>query len=216
MQAKQGLSWTGIGIVDKWDPNDLLKKTNIETALMKDHFKREKRHGLCIAQGSHVDCDLPDFGKLALIELRKQGIKPISTLVSHNAVVNNGLTDIGTGLTTAGLATPYNNANAKIGVGDTATATTLADVDLKAAANVANRYTMAMDATFPTVALGVYTFRATWATGNGNFAWQEWVVSNAAGTGATALTRILNRAVASLGTKTSAQSWQFTATITLA
>lgn len=215
MQAKQGLSWMGLGVVEKWDPDELAKKTRIEDILIKEELKNPK-HAVCVLQGSHINCDLPNFHVIALEELRKQGIKPLGREESYNAAVNNGLTDFGTGLTTAGLATPYNNANAKIGVGDTVGATVLTDVDLHAAANAANRWTQAMDATFPTVAVGVYTFRATFATGNANFAWQEWVISNAAQTGATALTRILNRAVASLGTKTSAQSWQFTATITLA
>jgi hypothetical protein len=67
-----------------------------------------------------------------------------------------------------------------------------------------------MDATYPTVANGVYTFRSTFATTDANFAWQEWAVFNASSTG-----RMLNRAVSSLGTKTSAQSWQLTVTITI-
>jgi hypothetical protein len=73
-----------------------------------------------------------------------------------------------------------------------------------------------MDATYPTVANGVVTFRSTFLAANANFAWQEWVVTNGGAVGSAALTRILNRAVASLGTKPSSQAWQFTATITLA
>ena len=61
------------------------------------------------------------------------------------------------------------------------------------------------------VANGVYTFRSTFATTDANFAWAEWAVFNAAAAG-----RMLNRAVSALGTKTSAQSWQLTVTITIA
>jgi hypothetical protein len=74
----------------------------------------------------------------------------------------------------------------------------------------------AMDAGYPTRATNVCTFRATFSTAQANFAWNEWCIYNstttALGTGDT----ILNRKVEdpSLGTKTSAQSWQITADIT--
>jgi hypothetical protein len=67
-----------------------------------------------------------------------------------------------------------------------------------------------MDATYPQVSTNVITFRSTFATGDANFAWQEWGVFNASSAGT-----MLNRKVESLGTKTSAQTWQFTVTITL-
>jgi hypothetical protein len=103
--------------------------------------------------------------------------------------------------------TDFTNANARIGVGDSTTAFAAAQTDLQAATNKLRK---AMDATYPQRATNVLTFRSTFATGDANWAWQEWAVFNAAAAGA-----MLNRKVESLGTKTSAQSWQFTVTLTV-
>ncbi len=74
---------------------------------------------------------------------------------------------------------------------------------------------MAMDAGYPTRATNVNTFRATFSTAQANFAWNEWGIFNSTSTG-DANASLLNRKVEdpSLGTKTSAQSWQITADIT--
>lgn len=180
----------GIGTVEKWDPADLAQKTAIELDI--------------IAGGRNAQ----EAAAIALAELERIGIVPKEIRVSRNLLVNTGLTDIGNGLTSAGLATPYTNANANIGVGDSSTAAAVSQTDLQAASNKLRK---AMDATFPTVANGVYTFRSTFGTSDANFAWAEWAVFNASATG-----RMLNRAVSALGTKTSAQSWQLTVTITIA
>lgn len=109
---------------------------------------------------------------------------------------------------TTGTGTAFNNANSYIGVGDSSTAFSAAQTDLQAASNKLRK---AMDATYPQVATNVMTFRSTFGTSDANFAWQEWAVFNASSGGT-----MLNRFVESLGTKTSAQSWQLTVTITLA
>ena len=103
--------------------------------------------------------------------------------------------------------TEFTNANAHIGVGDSTTAFAAAQTDLQAAAN---KFRKAMDATFPTRATNVLTFKSTFSTSEANFAWQEWGVFNASSAGT-----MLNRKVESLGTKTSAQSWAFTVTLTV-
>jgi hypothetical protein len=103
--------------------------------------------------------------------------------------------------------TDLNNANAHIGVGDSSTAFAATQTDLQAATNKARK---AMDATYPQRATNVLTFRSTFATGDANFAWNEWGVFNASSAGT-----MLSRKVESLGTKTSAQSWQLTATLTV-
>lgn len=179
----------GIGMLEKWDPKHLAQKREIEIDL--------------VAHGATPR----DAAAAALADLAKRGIAPTEIRLSRNLLVNTGLTDIGNGLTSSGLATPYTNANANIGVGDSSTAAAVGQTDLQAASNKLRKV---MDATYPTVSNGLYTFRSTFATGDANFAWQEWAIFNAAAAG-----RMLNRAVASLGTKTSAQSWQFTCTITI-
>ncbi len=102
--------------------------------------------------------------------------------------------------------TAFNNANAYIGVGDSTTAFAVGQTDLQAATNKLRK---AMDATYPSGASNVITFRSTFATGDANYAWQEWGVFNASSAGT-----MLNRKVESLGTKTNTQTWQFTVTLT--
>lgn len=103
--------------------------------------------------------------------------------------------------------TEFNNANAHLGVGDSTTAFAASQTDLQAATN---KFRKAMDATYPQRATNVLTFRSTFATGEANFAWEEWGTFNASSAGT-----MLNRKVESLGTKTSAQSWQLTVTLTV-
>lgn len=124
---------------------------------------------------------------------------------------------IGNGTTSSGQALTYfNNAQAAIGVGDSNTAAAATQTNLQAASNKLRK---AMDATYPmhtdatTSGAASIVFRSTFATGDANFAWQEWGVFNSA---VDATGRMLNRKVESLGTKTSAATWQFTVTLTLA
>lgn len=123
------------------------------------------------------------------------------------ALTNAGR-DFLTTLIVGGGGTVFSNANAHLGVGDSSTAFSAAHTDLQAATN---KFRKAMDATYPQVATNVQTFRSTFATGDANFAWNEWGVFNASSAGT-----MLSRKVESLGTKTSAQSWQFTVTLTYA
>ena len=103
--------------------------------------------------------------------------------------------------------TSFANANARIGVGDSSAAFGASQTDLQASTNKLRK---AMEAASPTRAGNALTFRSIFGTSEGNFAWNEWGVFNAASAGT-----MLNRIVASLGTKTSAQSWQFTVTVTV-
>lgn len=121
--------------------------------------------------------------------------------------LTNAYRDYLASLSAGAGGTAFNNANSYIGVGDSSTAFAATQTDLQAASNKLRK---AMDATYPQVAANVLTFRSTFATGDANFAWQEWGVFNAAAAGT-----MMNRKVESLGTKTSSQSWQLTVTITL-
>lgn len=124
---------------------------------------------------------------------------------------------IGNGTTTAGQALTYfNNAQAAIGVGDSSTAAAATQTDLQAATN---KLRVAMDSTYPqhtdatTSGAASIVFRSTFSTAQANYAWAEWIVANSA-TAATG--RALNRKVEALGTKTSAATWTFTVTLSLA
>lgn len=122
-----------------------------------------------------------------------------------------GLTTAGRDLISAMLigeaTTDFTNANARLGVGDSAAAFAAGQVDLQAAAN---KFRKGMDATYPQRAGNVLTFRSTYAVGEANFPWNEWGVFNAAAAGV-----MLNRKVEALGTKANTQSWQLTVTVTV-
>jgi hypothetical protein len=115
--------------------------------------------------------------------------------------------------------TAFDNTNARIGVGISATAAADTQTDLQAAAGGANRENATMDATYPlhtdstgTAGSKTITYRGTFGTGVANFAWNEWGVFNGVpGTG-----RMLNRKQEALGTKTSAATWVLTITLSLA
>jgi len=118
----------------------------------------------------------------------------------------------------AGTPTPYDNTNAAIGVGSRSTAFAASQTDLTATTYGTNKDKRPMEATYPTIAANVLTFRSLYGTGEANYAWAEWAVFNftaetapSAGSGE----YMLNRKVDALGTKTSAQSWQITVQLTV-
>jgi hypothetical protein len=101
---------------------------------------------------------------------------------------------------------PYSNANAYIGVGISSAAFAATQTDLQGATKTRK----GMDATYPTIAGNVITFRSTFGTADANHAWQEFGVFNAA-TGGT----MMNRTVADNGTKAATETKVFTVTITM-
>lgn len=105
-------------------------------------------------------------------------------------------------------ATFLNSTNSHLGVGDSNTAFSSAHTDLQAATNKQRK---AMESGYPTRSSGALTFRSLFGTADANWAWQEWGVFNASSGGT-----MFSRKVESLGTKSGSQSWQLTATITVA
>jgi len=104
--------------------------------------------------------------------------------------------------------TLFNNANAHLGVGGGAGATTAfaaGQTDLQGASKTRK----AMDATFPSRAGLVETYKSTFASADANHAWEEVAVFNAATVGT-----MLARVVTALGTKASGSSWVLTHTVT--
>lgn len=104
-----------------------------------------------------------------------------------------------------GVYTPFNNANAYLGVGDSSTAHSTAQTNLVGT----NKTRKAMDSTYPSRAAAVVTFRSTFGTADANHAWSEWGVFNHASAG-----QMMLREVESLGTKTSSATWQLTVALT--
>jgi hypothetical protein len=113
-----------------------------------------------------------------------------------------------------GLNSPtlFSASNAALGTGDSATAAAIGQTDLQAATNKSRVLVTSIGES-----AGVLTAVATWGTSVGNYEWVEWGLFNSGAVAQSGGT-MLGRKVESptLGTKTSAQVWSLTATITFA
>lgn len=128
-------------------------------------------------------------------------------LIPGNLLLNEGITELIDFFLGEGSPTAFNNANARIGIGDSDTAAAATQTDLQAAVN---KVYIAMDATYPQRTNQTVTFRATAGTDVANFAWKEFSIDN----GGVAL-KNLNRKVEDHGTKASGDTWVITATVTI-
>lgn len=156
---------------------------------------------------------LPHVSKAMYDELN---IEPGSfTEVDGNLLTSAGIARLGS-LLIGGGGQAYDSTHTAIGAGDTNTAAAQGNTDLAAAVNAANRWFQVADAANPTFAALTLTVVATFATGNGNFAWAEWgIAGNTSSAAAAATAPLLNRKVASIGTKTSSVPWVATATVAI-
>ncbi|MHB1418491.1 MAG: hypothetical protein ACYCX4_02725 [Bacillota bacterium] len=127
--------------------------------------------------------------------------------IPGNLLLNDGITLL-LNLLIGAAGTAYNNANARIGVGDSTTAAAATQTGLQAAVNKAWK---AMDATYPQVAGQTVTFRSTFGVAEANYAWKEFTVVNAADDTGTNL----NRKVEDHGVKASGDSWVISLTISI-
>ena len=106
---------------------------------------------------------------------------------------------------TIGQGTPFSAANARLGVGNGATAFAVGQNDLQGA----NKLRKGMDIGYPTIDGSTITFKSTFSQNEANFPWAEWGVFNAATGGV-----MLNRVVESNGTKQDNQTWVLEVQIT--
>ena len=95
--------------------------------------------------------------------------------------------------------------NCYLGCGDSSTAFSAAHTDLQAATNKLRKLATTVSRTN-----GVLTIVTTYGTTEANWAWEEVSVHNAATVGT-----MVARKMQSLGTKTSASSWQLTYSATV-
>lgn len=102
--------------------------------------------------------------------------------------------------------TLFDNANARIAVGNGTAAFSAAQTDLQGT----NKFRKEMDGGYPQRVGNVLTFRSTFSGSEANFAWQEWGVTNAPSGGV-----LLNRVVEYNGTKQPGQTWIFEVQLTL-
>jgi general stress protein CsbA len=134
-----------------------------------------------------------------------------------NLLTTGGLTRIMSLLIAAG-GQAMDNTHTRLGVGNSSTAEAIGQTDLQAASGTTNRYFMTMTATYPSVVAAVATFKASFASADGNFAWNEWGItidSSSSVASSTVGATLVNRKVASLGTKGSGSVWVLQVTLTL-
>lgn len=180
--------------VTSWRPEDLAVKCSLEDEL----------------RGRGHVAALPLERLVQDLLARDHGIRPLHRAESRNTLVNGG-TAIMLDALIGAVPTYYTNALAALGVGDSSAAFALTQTNLQGTTVTTDRIRKAMDATFPSRAANVASFRSTFATTEANFVWNEWAIFNAV---ADATGTMLNRAVSNLGTKTSASSWQLLVTLT--
>jgi len=165
-----------------------------EIAQWKCRYRLEKRNG-------DIDAFKTPEGRAAFLE----NTVPYEVIEGEgNCLLNSGIDEMWD-LITSGSANHFDNANAQIGVGDSATAAAATQTDLQAATNKTYK---AMEATYPTSTTQKATFKSSFGSGDANYAWNEWVVKQSVSA------KCLNRKVESLGTK-STGTWTLEVSITL-
>jgi hypothetical protein len=188
MDAADAIRWRPMATVEKYDED--------QTAWLRN------RSGILSPMARHFEA---------------AGLTPYEVVEAPgNLLTTAGLNRL-TSLMIAGGGQGATNTATRLGVGNSTTAAAVGQTDLQAAAGSTNRWFQVMDATYPQQSNGVLTFKSTFATGDGNFVWNEWCVDIGTPTvssGNTVSALMLNRAVQSLGTKVSG-SWVLTATITI-
>ena len=128
------------------------------------------------------------------------------TEIIGNALVNQGINEMWTVLCSA-TGQAWDNANAVLIVGTGTGAENPADTRATFTLPVEK----AMDGGYPTFGtLQKAIWRATYASGDANQAWEEFGVLNTITTG-----ELMNRKISSQGTKIAGQVWELTLEITL-
>lgn len=144
---------------------------------------------------------------------------PFDTYVAEDAnlVVDTGWQFMMNGIAGSAVTKFSNGAVGRIGGGISATAAAYTHTDLQAATGAANRQWEVINAV-PTVGAthtAGLVLAAQFPTTDGNFAWAEFGVdSGTTATTTASVAPMYSRGTASPGTKTSAQTWNATVTVT--
>lgn len=146
--------------------------------------------------------------KFASKEAFERGEAYDEHIIGENLLLNEGINELWTLVAGTG-GTKFDESNAYLGVGDSATGASAAQTGLQA---VTNKAYVAVDAGFPTYGTAQKaTWQATFDGSTANHAWNEFTVAN----GNSDAADNLNRLVEAEGTKTSGQVWQLTLEITI-
>ena len=195
--SNDGFKWNAFARIDKYDPEVVAELTRI----------------------LGYEPQAADFARL--------GVDPNRvTEVEGNILVAGGLGAL-TNLFTGAGGQAFNQTRGIVGVGATSTAATTADTAL--GANGGSAWYQGIDVSpgvtrvTTNVTNDAVQCQSTFASGNANFAWNEWCwASSSSGTvtGSATLasvatgTLMLNHKIASMGTQASGASWVFTTKVT--
>lgn len=139
-------------------------------------------------------------------EITDKNIKPFETVESkHQCLLNEGITNLINLICGLGSPTAWNNANARIGVGNDATVPAPTQTGLL---GVSKLY-KAMNTGYPQISGQQSIFQSDFIDGEAQWAWLEEAIDN----GAVAALDLC-RQNTSLGTKPAGQTWRLTGTIT--
>jgi hypothetical protein len=123
-----------------------------------------------------------------------------------NVALNEGISLLIDLIAGTGAGTPWNAANAYIGVGDSTTSESADQTGLLGT----NKLYKAMDSGYPQKSGTTCIWRSTFGPNDANFAWNEFTVANGSSDAAVNL----NRKVVSKGTKASGETWTLELRIT--
>jgi hypothetical protein len=149
------------------------------------------------------------------LDFRALGVRPYRvTEFAGNLITNAGWTRLMNLLTNQGATQAFDATHTRIGVGNSNTAEAYADTDLGAAAGSSNRWFQLVSGA-GTLGTRTLSWSATFASGDGNFAWNEFGIDQGTASGNTVTAVLLNhKAGIAQGTKASGQTWTATATLT--
>ena len=116
-----------------------------------------------------------------------------------NLALNEGIAEL-LALQIGGAATPFDESNSYLGVGDSATPAAAAQTGLQASTN---KVYVAVTAGFPTIAGQTISYEAEFGAGVGTFDWEEYTLANGDSDAAVNL----NRKVESHGSKGADDVW---------
>lgn len=145
-------------------------------------------------------------------DFKRLSVDPYAiTEVEGNELTNGGRNRLRDTFTGSGQA--LTSTSGRIGVGNSSTTFDQAQTDLQGA----SKYYQVLDSAPNTATTGAISCVATYGTGVAEFAWAEWGIDIGTPTvsAGTTVNTLMNRKVASMGTKGSGASWVFTVTITL-
>lgn len=158
-------------------------------------------------RGAHARVEAADFRQLHVAPY-------LTTELVGNLITNAGWTRLMNLLTNQGATQALDATHARIGVGNSNTAEAYTDTDLGAAAGSANRWFQLVSGA-GTLGTRTLSWSATFASADGNFAWNEFGIDQGTASGNTVTAILFNhKAGIAQGTKASGQTWTATATIT--